>query len=86
MDGQEFVLTVTNYAVEEDGSFTKARVTISPGMVQFIIAGTEFSHIVEGRELKKVNVVLSTENQLELFISEVDLICIERAVGTYFLP
>lgn len=85
-ENREFVLTVTNYAVEEDGSFLKARTTIAPHMIQFIIASENVHFTIEGRDLRKVNVILTEGNNLEMFISEIDLICMERAIGTYFLP
>jgi hypothetical protein len=84
---RESVLTVTNYSeTEEDGTYIKTRVTINPQMVEFIIAGTAAYVVKEGRELIKTNVVLSSGSNIELFISEIDLLTLERSVATYFLP
>lgn len=82
----ESVLTVSNYGIEEGGKFIKARVTLAPHMIQVVIAGEETQTVVEGRELKRVNILLVDGNNIELLISEVDLISIERAIGTYILP
>lgn len=85
-EGNESVLTVSNYGLQDDGTFLKARVTVAPHMIQVIIAGEETQATIEGRELKKVNVLLLDGNNIELLISEVDLISMERAIGTYILP
>lgn len=82
----ESVLTLSNYGVQEDGKVIKARVTLAPHMIQVVIAGEETQFVMEGREIKKVNVLLLDGNNIELLISEVDLISLERAIGTYILP
>ena len=82
----ESVLTVCNYAVQDDSQILKARVTIAPHMIQVIIAGEEPYTNIEGRDLRKVNVLMIDGNNLELLISEVDLICLERVIGTYMFP
>ena len=86
-DGYESVLTVANYSLDDNGvTYIKTRVTIAPNLVLFVIASDNFYSIGLSLELKKVNVVIDGGNNLELYISEVDLISIERAVGTYILP
>lgn len=84
---EEKVLTVINYGVEEDGlespRVTKTRVTIAPGMVQVVVGSYDTYKIVEEIELRKVNVLFLNDNDLELFISLLDLTILERAIGTY---
>jgi len=82
---QERVLTVTNYD-EEKGKFIKTRVTIAPSSVEFLIAGEEAYDTRDGREIRKVNIMLVSGNNLEVYISVLDLITLERAIGSYFLP
>ena len=89
-DVQICVLTITNYSTEdeeaEDAVYTKSRVTVAPGMIDFVIAGYSTYAMSEGRELRKVNVILTSGSNLELLVSEVDMLSIERAAGTYVLP
>lgn len=82
---QERILTVMNYD-EEKGKFIKTRVTISPSSVEFLIAGDEAHDIRDSREIRKVNVMMVSGNNLELYISVLDLAMLERAIGSYFLP
>lgn len=81
---QERTLTITNYG-EENGKLVKTRVTIPPHAVEFLIAGEESYATMEDRDIRKVNVMFSSGNNLELFISLLDLTTLERAIGTYFL-
>ena len=86
MDGMhEYTLTVTNYTVEDDGTFNKTRVSIAPHKVEFTISSYDTFVKADGRDLKKVNVVLDGGNNLELFVSEVDLLLIERSHATFYL-
>lgn len=82
---QERTLTVTNYG-EEKGKTIKTRITISPGMVTTIIASEKPVQNAGDGEQHKVNVLLMDGNQLELFISALDLTTVERAIGSYFVP
>jgi len=82
---EERTLTVINYTSDEDGTPMRARVTIAPNMVQFLIASDETYTVLEGRELRRVNVILSTGNNLELYLTLLELTILERAVGTYFV-
>lgn len=84
-EAQERVLTVLNYG-EEGGKLVKTRVTISPSSVEFLIAGEEAYATMEDREIRKVNVMFISGNNLELYVSLLDLATLERALGTYFLP
>jgi hypothetical protein len=88
----EHTLTVINYVIPEEyevienHEIVRNRVTISPGMVLFVIAGDETFETVDGIELRKVNVVLAGGNNLELFISLLDLNLLERCVGMVLTP
>lgn len=86
MEGVERVLTVINYGADEEGppGTNKTRITISPGMVLFIIASDEPEYVIDNIDLYRVNVILTESNNLELFISRLDLDLIQRAVGGYF--
>ena len=81
---QERTLTVTSYA-EVEGNYAKKRVTIALHQVLFVIAGEEDYEVVDGVELRLVNVMIGSGDSLELFISVLDLMTLERAVGAYFL-
>lgn len=85
VEAQERVLTVTNY-VEHKGGHIKKRVTIAPHAISFIVASEEAYDDVGDVELRQVNVVLGDGNNLELYISMLDLITLERVTGNYFLP
>lgn len=80
----ERTLTVINYD-EEKGKTLKTRVTIARDMVQFVVASEDTYQVVDGVELRKVNVILSGGNNLELFLTLLDLNTLERAVGMYFI-
>jgi len=85
-DGQERVLTVTNYVLDENEQIITQRVTIAPHMVHFVIATNESYDLIEGRDIRKLNVIMSEGVNLQLCISLLDLVSLERAIGTYFLP
>lgn len=87
---EQFVLTLTNHALEEDGSIHKARVTLNPNLVQYVIAseGPVAGYTQEHADmnLRKVNAVMIEGHNVEMNLSEVDLYSLERAIGTYMLP
>lgn len=82
---QERILTLTNYD-EENGKTIKRRVTISPHSVEFTMADDKVYDVIDGRDIQKVIVVMVSGNNLELYISSLDLAILERVVGNYFLP
>lgn len=91
MEGQMKQLTVTNYGSfdkeeEKEPTVKKTRVTIAPHHVHFVIASDDTYCIVDGIELRKVNVILTEGNNLELIISLLDLSEIENAIGSYMVP
>jgi hypothetical protein len=81
----ERILTLTNY-VESKGKYLRKRVTIAPHAIHFLVAGDETYEIVEEKELRQVNVILADGSNLELYISFLDLLTLERVVGNYVLP
>jgi hypothetical protein len=82
---RERTLTLLNYDVDNKEP-NKARVTISPGAVVFVISGEEPYCEINGLQLYKTNVITHGESNLEIFISLLDLTTLERAIGSYFLP
>lgn len=82
---QERTLTVINYGEAID-KMPKTRITIPPSMVTSIIASEKPTQKSGGDEQHKVNVLLVDGNQLEIFITSLDLTTLERAIGSYFLP
>lgn len=82
---QERILTLTNYD-EENGKFTKTDITISPSSVEFLVSRQEVYDTIDGREIRKVNIMLVSGNNLEVFISTLDLAVLQRCVGNYYLP
>lgn len=78
---QQHVLTLTNHG--DDGE--KATVTISPGQVQFIVS-SETEQVINGVFTSKSNVFLADGGTVELNLTMGDLVTLQRAVGTYFLP
>jgi hypothetical protein len=82
---QERTLTVIHH-VTEGRKTVRKRITLAPNLIHFVIAGEEAHSTYEGRELRKANVVMTEGNNLELYISLLDLNAIERCVGSYFLP
>lgn len=81
----ERTLTVINYG-EKLGKSIKTRVTIPPGMVTGLIASEKPVQKAGGEEQHRVNVMLVDGNQLELYISGMDLTTLERAIGFYLVP
>ena len=79
----ERTLTLANYG-EDEGKIIKTRVTLSPQMIQAVIASDQPMQEVDGLGQYKVNVLFVDSNQIELFITLLDLTTLERAVGTYF--
>jgi hypothetical protein len=88
MDGIERTLTVTNYGADYGHvpGNKKTRVTISPGMVLFVIAASDSDYQVDSIALYKVNVILTEGSNLELFISLLDLDMLQRSIGMWFSP
>lgn len=78
------VLTVINYTLNDDGTLLKTRVTIQPSAVEFVLASYSTS-LVDSHEAHKVNVCYVSGNQIELYLSQLDMITIEQAVGSYFI-
>lgn len=76
------ILTLTSYG---DNDSEIVRVTIAPHNVAFVIANT-VDTVKFGQKLKKTNVMLLDGGSVELFITDLDLTTLERAVGTYMLP
>jgi len=85
VEGQERILTITNYD-EENGKFIKTSITISPSSVEFLVARDEIYDTIDGRDIKKVNIMMVSGNNLEVFISILDLAVLQRCVGNYYLP
>jgi hypothetical protein len=75
--------TVVAYDLDKDGNYFTSRVTLACHMIQAVIAMDSLSAPVEGRELKDVQVCMLEGRDIRILISEVDLINLERAVGTY---
>ena len=73
-------LTVINYG--EAGEVST--VTFSPMQVDYVIASDQSVEVL-GKVLKHTNVIFSSGNQLDLFISDIDLMNIKQAVGSYIL-
>lgn len=76
------VLTLTSYGDTEE---EVVRVTIAPHHVAFVVANT-VDVIKLSQRLKKTTVVLMDGGSMEIFITDLDLTALERAVGTYALP
>lgn len=85
-DDRDFAInTVVNYEFDKEGNFFKTRVTIAPSMVQTITADDLPAATAEGRELKNVTVCMLEGVTVRLLITELDLLGLERATGTYYL-
>jgi hypothetical protein len=96
VDGHN-VLTVINYATKEEvegkeplennenPTYVRTRVTFSPGHINFIIAGDSTYSIVEGRDLRRTNVIMVDGANVEVLISEIDLLMLESTIGAFFL-
>lgn len=76
------VLTVTSYGDNEEEI---VRVTIAPHNVQMIIANS-LDTVRLGLRLKRVNVLFMDGGSAELFVTDMDLTTLEKAIGTYVLP
>jgi hypothetical protein len=93
MRSDHYILTVTNYSpdieedavIDENTLFKKTRITLAPHHVLFIISSDTTYCVAEGRELRRVNVIFTESSNMELYISEVDLMSIEKAVGSFFI-
>ena len=84
-DFQQRVLTVINH---EDGKGNKlrTRVTIAPSCVTFFLASEEPFSEVNGQDVHKVNIFFHDGNQLELYVTPLDLTLLESAIGSYYRP
>lgn len=78
-------LTVINHGEDDLDAEVQTRITMAPHHIQTVIASVDYVKKF-GRDLKKVNVIYMDGGMIELFVSDLDLTSIERAVGTYFLP
>ena len=76
------VLTVTSYGDTEE---EVVRITVAPHNVQMIIANS-VDIVKFGLRLKRVNVLFMDGGNAELFVTDLDLTSLERAIGTYILP
>lgn len=86
-DVTERTLTVTNYGTDDKNEeIIRTRVTIAPHLVQAIVASEDTVQSVDGVSQHRVNVLFMDSNQIELFITALDLVSLERCVGSYFLP
>ena len=74
------VLTVISYGDEGEIS----RVTVNPHNVNTVIAG-ESDIAIDGRYLRKTNVLYMDGDRIEINISLLDLTALEQAVGTYLV-
>lgn len=82
---RERTLTLINYGTDEEDEVLKTRVTLSPGQVQGLVASYEPTLKIDGLELHKVNVLMGGGDNIELFLTVLDLTTLERAIGAYFL-
>lgn len=82
----ERTLTVINFGTDEDDEILKTRVTIPLQSVEVMIASNGAYKMVDGMEIAKVNILFTSNNNIELFVSMSDLSTLERAIGAYFLP
>lgn len=71
------VLTVMHLGETEEEN---ARITFSPMNVKMLAA---LDDTRQGRPVKKVSVLFIEGDNTEIFISEIDLLTFERAVGMY---
>ena len=90
-DFTERTLTFKNYAADYDEDGTEkssivTRITVAPGMVQAVIASEDPVQTCRDLHQHKVNILLIDNNQIEVYVTAVDLSTLERAVGAYFLP
>lgn len=71
------VLTFTHFGETEAEN---ARMTLSPMNVKLLAA---FDDTRQGRPVKRVSVLFLEGDSVEVFVSEMDLLQIEQAVGMY---
>jgi hypothetical protein len=71
------VLTFTHFGESEAEN---ARMTLSPMNVKLLAA---FDDMRQGRPVKRVSVLFVEGDSVEIFVSEMDLLTIEQAVGMY---
>ena len=84
-DFMERTLTVINYT-EAKGKEFKTRVTLSPTSIISVIGSEDPVQFQDGGKQHKVNVIFIDNNQMELYLTILDLTVLERAVGMYFAP
>lgn len=77
----KYKLTVHHYSEKSD---EERRITLSPGQISFVAAGTE-DVIVNNRSLRSVAVLFLDGGSVDLFLNHADLEMLESAVGTYYL-
>lgn len=82
---RERTLTVINYGTDDEEELLKTRVTLAPSMIVGLIASYDTALTIDGLELRKVNVILTGGDNIELFITVLELTTLERAIGAYFL-
>lgn len=71
------VLTFTHYGVTEAEN---ARMTLAPLSIKLLAAVDDER---QGRPVKRVSVMFLEADTVEIFVSELDLLQIEQAVGGY---
>lgn len=71
------ILTVTAYGETED---TNSQATLAPHMVKMILA---FDDARQGRPVKRVEILFVDGDTGVLFVSEMDLLTIQQAIGAY---
>ena len=74
------VLTLTNYDEEVIN-----QVTLSPMLIECVIVSQNDTKLGENTA-KQVDVIFESGRQLTLFLSDLDILILQRAVGTYILP
>lgn len=76
MDGLR-VLTVQNFG---DTEAENGRVTLAPMAIKMVAS---FDDTKQGRSLKRLHVLFLEGDNVELYVSEMDALTIEQAIGTY---
>jgi len=79
MDHKVEVLTITNMAGDPKDN---SRVTLSVGNINALSAFDDMKH---DRLVKRVEVDFTNGSVMELFVTELDLLVMEKAVGAYSL-
>ncbi len=83
-DFEERTMTVLNYGWDEkEENVIRTRITLAPGLVKGIVASEEPCQTVDGIKQHQVNVLFVDSSGLELFITALDLMSLERCVGAY---